>query len=78
MICVQVDKGLFPLVNSNGESWAAGLDGLAERTAAYYKAGARFCKWRAVISIPAGPTKQAVFEAAYGLARYGAIAQVGG
>lgn len=72
---IKVDKGLNPLINSNGESWTAGLDGLAQRCAEYYKAGARFAKWRAVVSIPAGPTQQAVFEAAYGLARYGAIAQ---
>ncbi len=75
---IKVDKGLAPLVNSNNESWTQGLDGLAQRTAEYYKAGARFAKWRAVISIPDGPSRQAVFEAAYGLARYGAISQASG
>ena len=73
---IKVDKGLVPLANSNGESWCQGLDGLAERTAEYYKAGARFAKWRAVVSIPAGPTQAALRDAAYGLARYAAIAQV--
>jgi fructose-bisphosphate aldolase class I len=34
-----------PLAGSNDESWCQGLDGLASRTAAYYKAGARFAKW---------------------------------
>ena len=75
---IKVDKGLHPLSNSNGESWCAGLDGLAERCAEYYKAGARFCKWRSVVSIPAGPSSIAVRDCAYGLARYAAIAQNAG
>ena len=56
----------------------AGLDGLAQRCADYYKAGARFAKWRSVVSIPAGPTAIAVRDCAYGLARYAAIAQNAG
>jgi Fructose-bisphosphate aldolase class-I len=72
-----VDKGLVPLVNSNNESWCQGLDGLAQRTAEYYKQGARFAKWRGVISIPAGPSQLALRETAYALARYAAISQVG-
>lgn len=51
---IKVDKGLVPMVNSNNESWCMGLDGLDQRCAAYYKQGARFAKWRSVISIPAG------------------------
>lgn len=73
---IKVDKGLVPLPNSNGESWCQGLDGLAQRTAEYYKAGARFAKWRSVVSIPAGPSRAALVDCAYGLARYAAIAQV--
>jgi fructose-bisphosphate aldolase class I len=42
---IKVDKGLVPLAGSNNESWCQGLDGLASRTAAYYKQGARFAKW---------------------------------
>lgn len=72
---IKVDKGLFPLPNSNGESWCAGLDGLAQRCGDYYKQGARFAKWRSVVSIPAGPSTIAVRDCAYGLARYAAIAQ---
>ena len=53
----------------------SGLDGLAQRCAEYYKAGARFAKWRSVVSIPAGPSTIAVRDCAYGLARYAAIAQ---
>eukprot|EP00249_Psilotum_nudum_P015053 c25141_g1_i1 orf=269-1453(+) len=75
---IKVDKGLVPLVGSNDESWCQGLDGLASRTAEYYKQGARFAKWRTVISIPAGPSELAVQEAAWGLARYAAISQDNG
>ncbi|XP_073392640.1 fructose-bisphosphate aldolase 1, chloroplastic isoform X2 [Physcomitrium patens] len=72
---IKVDKGLVPLAGSNEESWCQGLDGLASRTAAYYKQGARFAKWRTVVSIPNGPSDLAVTEAAWGLARYAAICQ---
>lgn len=75
---IKVDKGLAPLANSNGEQWCMGLDGLDKRCAEYYKAGARFAKWRSVVSIPAGPTTIAVRDCAYGLARYAAIAQGAG
>ncbi|CAM6064228.1 unnamed protein product [Sphagnum tenellum] len=69
------DTGLVPLAGSNNESWCQGLDGLASRTAAYYKQGARIAKWRTVISIPSGPSELAVTEAAWGLAQYTAISQ---
>jgi len=75
---IKVDKGLVPLAGSNGESWCQGLDGLASRTAAYYQQGARFAKWRTVVSIPNGPSALAVKEAAWGLARYAAISQESG
>ncbi|KAF6255847.1 fructose-bisphosphate aldolase 1, chloroplastic [Scenedesmus sp. NREL 46B-D3] len=75
---IKVDKGLVPLANSNGESWCMGLDGLDKRCEEYYKAGARFAKWRSVVSIPAGPSMIALRDCAYGLARYAAIAQNAG
>ncbi|PHT56524.1 putative fructose-bisphosphate aldolase 2, chloroplastic [Capsicum baccatum] len=75
---IKVDKGLVPLVGSNNESWCQGLDGLASRSAAYYQQGARFAKWRTVVSIPNGPSALAVKEAAWGLARYAAISQDNG
>lgn len=75
---IKVDKGLVPLANSNGESWCMGLDGLDKRCSDYYKAGARFAKWRSVVSIPAGPSLIALRDCAYGLARYAAIAQNSG
>ncbi len=66
------------MANTNGESWCMGLDGLDQRCAAYYKAGARFAKWRSVVSIAAGPSNIALRDCAYGLARYAAIAQNAG
>lgn len=75
---IKVDKGLVPMPGSNGESWCQGLDGLSERCAEYYKQGARFAKWRSVVSIPNGPTPLALNDCAYGLARYAAIAQSAG
>ena len=74
----QVDKGLVPMANTNGESWCMGLDGLDQRCAAYYKAGARFAKWRSVVSVASGPSNIALRDCAYGLARYAAIAQNAG
>lgn len=47
------------------------------RCAEYYKAGARFAKWRAVLKIgPNEPSELALHENAYGLARYASICQV--
>merc|ERR1719383_561633 len=76
---IKVDKGLAPMANANeGETWCQGLDGLAGECAEYYKTGARFCKWRTTVNIAAGASNKAVFDAAYGLARYAAIAQNAG
>jgi len=73
---IKVDKGLSPEV----ETWCKGLEGLAERTAEYYKQGARFAKWRAVLQITADgcPTDLAIKENAWGLARYAKICQESG
>lgn len=59
---------------------ATGLDGLAERAASYYTQGARFAKWRAVLQIAAdgSPSKVAVQENAWGLARYARTVQDAG
>jgi fructose-bisphosphate aldolase class I len=51
-----VDKGTKPLPFCPGEVITEGLDGLGERLDEYYKLGARFAKWRAVIDIAAGTT----------------------
>jgi fructose-bisphosphate aldolase, class I len=77
---IKVDKGLFPLGGAvDGETWCTGLDGLAERAAAYYKQGARFSKWRAVLQIGDGtPSKLSIAENAWGLARYARTCQDAG
>jgi len=76
---IKVDKGTAGIPGCPGETSTFGLDGLAQRCQDYYKAGARFAKWRAVISIPEnGPTDAAIFANAHGLARYAAICQENG
>ena len=58
------------------ETITEGLDGLRERLVEYYKLGARFAKWRAVIDIGAGfPTRFAIEANAHALARYAALCQ---
>ena len=53
-----------------------GLDGLRERLSEYYKLGARFAKWRAVITIGEGiPTQACVHVNAHALGRYAALCQ---
>ena len=48
---IKVDKGAKPLPFCPGELVTDGLDGLGDRLAEYYQLGARFAKWRAVITI---------------------------
>ena len=48
---IKVDAGAKPLAGFPGDTITEGLDGLRERLADYYKLGARFAKWRAVIDI---------------------------
>lgn len=76
---IKVDKGVVTLPGTDGETTTTGLDGLGARCAEYYKAGARFAKWRAVLKIGNGcPSELAIHENAYGLARYAAICQENG
>jgi len=73
---IKVDAGAKPLPFSPGETVTEGLDGLRERLAGYFKAGARFAKWRAVIDIGSGiPTMTAISVNAHALARYAALCQ---
>ncbi|MGA2187784.1 MAG: class I fructose-bisphosphate aldolase [Steroidobacteraceae bacterium] len=73
---IKVDTGAKPLAGFPGETITEGLDGLRERLAEYYKLGARFAKWRAVIDIGAGiPTDHAIEANAHALARYAALCQ---
>ena len=77
---IKVDKGLKPLAGGLGhETYCSGLDGLTERAADYYEAGARFAKWRAVLQITEdGPSEVAIQENAWGLARYARCVQEAG
>jgi fructose-bisphosphate aldolase class I len=56
---IKVDKGAKDLANAPGEKITEGLDGLRERLAGYRDLGARFTKWRAVITIDARPPQAA-------------------
>eukprot|EP00249_Psilotum_nudum_P002153 c15046_g1_i1 orf=401-1477(-) len=76
---IKVDKGTVDLAGTNGETTTQGLDGLAQRCQQYYKAGARFAKWRAVLKIgPTEPSPLSIQENAKGLARYAIICQENG
>ncbi len=73
---IKVDAGAKDLAFHPGEKITEGLDGLRERLAEYYKLGARFAKWRAVIDIADGiPTWGCVQANAHALARYAALCQ---
>ncbi len=73
---IKVDKGAKPLAGFPGEKVTEGLDGLRERLAEYYDLGARFAKWRAVITIGEGiPTDACLLANAHVLARYAALCQ---
>jgi len=76
---IKVDLGAKPLPGFPGETITEGLDGLRERLAEYYKLGARFAKWRAVIDIGAGiPSRYAIDSNAAALTRYAALCQEAG
>ena len=76
---IKVDTGAKPLALYPGETVTEGLDGLRERLAEYYELGARFAKWRAVITIGDGiPTDACIDANAHALARYAALCQEAG
>jgi len=76
---IKVDLGAKPLAGFPGETMTEGLDGLRERLIEYYKLGAKFAKWRAVINIDSGiPSRYAIDANAEGLARYAALCQEAG
>jgi len=76
---IKVDKGTVNIPGTEQETATQGLDGLAQRCAEYYKEGARFAKWRAVLKITdTCPTEVAIEENAHSLARYAAICQENG
>ncbi|XGV96697.1 MAG: class I fructose-bisphosphate aldolase [Leptolyngbya sp. BL-A-14] len=76
---IKLDEGAKPLAKRSGETVTEGLDGLRDRIAEYYKMGARFAKWRAVIKIGKGiPSHACIDTNAHALARYAALCQEGG
>lgn len=73
---IKVDTGAKNLAGFPGEKITEGLDGLRERMAEYYKMGAKFAKWRAVINIGDGiPSEFCLHANAHALARYAALCQ---
>ncbi|KAL5125970.1 Uridine kinase-like protein 4 [Glycine soja] len=76
---IKVDKGVVELAGTNGETTTQGFDSLGARCQQYYKAGARFAKWRAVLKIgPTEPSQLSIQQNAQGLARYAIICQENG
>ena len=73
---IKVDKSTNPLANSPDERITDGLDGLRRRLNEYRELGARFTKWRAVITIGESiPTQYCIDANAHALARYAALSQ---
>ena len=73
---IKVDTGAKEMAGHHGEKLSEGLDGLRERLAEYYRMGARFAKWRAVIVAGNDIPSRACIEAnAHSLARYAALCQ---
>ncbi|MDP6708773.1 MAG: fructose-bisphosphate aldolase class I [Alphaproteobacteria bacterium] len=76
---IKVDTGAKDLAGSDGEKVTEGLDGLRERLADYAKLGAKFTKWRAVITIGHTiPSRYGIEANAHALARYAALSQEAG
>ena len=73
---IKVDQGAKALALCPGEKVTEGLDGLRERLAEYFRFGARFAKWRAVVAIGQDlPTRTCLEVNAHALARYAALCQ---
>ena len=73
---IKVDNGAKVLAAAPGELVTEGLDGLRDRLKEYYRMGARFAKWRAVISVSETlPSATCVQANAQALARYAALCQ---
>jgi fructose-bisphosphate aldolase, class I len=78
---IKVDAGAKPLALHEGELVTEGLDGLRDRLAEYSRMGARFAKWRAVITIDDAkdaPSRGCIEANAHALARYAALCQEAG
>jgi fructose-bisphosphate aldolase class I len=76
---IKVDAGAHPLAGHPGEKVTEGLDGLRARLEEYVGLGAKFAKWRAVITIGDNiPTSACVEANGHALARYAALCQEAG
>jgi len=76
---IKVDKSTVDLPLAPDEKYTQGLDGLRDRLTEYVEMGARFTKWRAVITIGDGiPTVNCVESNARALALYAAFSQEAG
>jgi fructose-bisphosphate aldolase class I len=76
---IKVDTGAKDMAGHPGEKITEGLDGLRDRLKEYFQMGARFAKWRAVITIGGGIPSRGCIEAnAQALARYAALCQEAG
>jgi fructose-bisphosphate aldolase class I len=76
---IKVDTGAKDMAGHPGEKITEGLDGLRVRLKEYSQMGARFAKWRAVITVGDGIPSRGCIEAnAQALARYAALCQEAG
>lgn len=76
---IKVDRGPFPLAGFPGELVTEGLDGLRDRLNEYARLGAKFAKWRAVITISGdAPSGTCIETNCHSLARYAALCQEAG
>ena len=76
---IKVDAGAKDMAGHPNEKVTEGLDGLRERLEEYFKLGARFAKWRAVINIGDGiPSRACITANTHALARYAALCQENG
>ncbi|MFB3149154.1 MAG: class I fructose-bisphosphate aldolase [Alphaproteobacteria bacterium] len=76
---IKVDKGAKQLAVALEERVTEGLDGLREQLNEYSDLGARFTKWRAVITIGDGiPSRYCIEANAHALGRYAALSQEAG
>ena len=73
---IKVDKSTHDLAGAPGEFITEGLDGLRDRLADYYSMGARFAKWRALLTVGDGrPSDYAIHTNAHALGRYAILCQ---
>lgn len=73
---IKLDKGLVPIMGTDGEQATQGLDNLHTRCDSFYEIGCRFAKWRNVLKIGNGkPSELSIKHVAETLARYASICQ---